>query len=116
LPAGYRPFYSLQDATSTTTGRTADVGVSCDDTTMHIVITGTATVKIEGSEDGLSFTNVSNPSGGYTADTMVVLNHKVPYYRAHVTAYTSGLVTAMVGFGRNNEGSMMNIQEKGIHT
>jgi hypothetical protein len=106
MPAGYRPFYSLQNATGTGAGLSADVGVSSEPVSMQLVISGAATVIVEASADDANWTVFSGP---YTASSIVNLNQNIPYYRATVLVYSSGYVSAIVGLGRKPDGMMVNI-------
>jgi hypothetical protein len=106
MPAGYRPYVSPAGIAATGTGTSVSVGGSTDHVFVIILITGTATAVIEGSLDDVSFTAVS-PS--LTSSTIYQLDHRVPYYRVRVTAYTSGVVTAQFGPSEGRHGFTGNI-------
>ena len=109
MPFKYVPFYSLAGVTSTGAGVPADMGMSLTDPFMQIVISGAATVKVEASDDLANWTNVSDPSTGYTSSTIVKLDARVPFYRANVTSYTSGEVTAVISAGKGRHKELLNV-------
>jgi hypothetical protein len=60
---------------------------------VNLQVTGitTATVALEGSVDGTTFFTVGTV---LTANGLVSDDKALPYYRANVTAYTAGTITA----------------------
>lgn len=103
-PTGIDPFVSLNAVTGTVTGTPVEVAGFDDGFAplCFITLTGTATVLLEAADRNLagSYLNVSNPAAGYTANTIVVLDPRVPFYRPRVSAYTSGTITVSFGPGR----------------
>jgi len=90
-------FYSLNGATTTTTGNTVDI-TGFDPNVppaMQIIISGTATVVIEESLNQANWNTMQTT----TASGAWVLPVQGLYYRARVTAFTSGTITAIVGPG-----------------
>lgn len=53
----------------------------------------TATVALEGSLDGISFSTVET---ALTADGLIIAPHAPKYLRANVTAWTAGAITAKI--------------------
>lgn len=109
MPEGYRPYYSIERGTTTATiGAPADIGASTDDLAMQITIDGTATVLVEASQNNQDWENVSDPASGFTVSTIVMLDRRVAFYRAHATA-VSGTVSAVIGYARGRFGEMFNV-------
>lgn len=71
------------------TGAGAAITLPADATVrVHAIISGTATVKLQGSIDGTTWFDL------YTATaTEAFTSESWPYMRGNVTAYTSGTVT-----------------------
>jgi hypothetical protein len=109
MPFGYRPFYSLEAQATTAIGAVGDLGASIEDVFAQIVITATATVKLEASQNNADWTNVSSPAAGYTASTILQLDHRVAFYRANLTAISAGTVSVIFGYGMGRHNEMMNI-------
>ena len=80
---------------------------------MQIQITGVSTVLVEGSEDQVNFINVSDPPSGYVGSSIVVLDRRVPYYRARISAFTNGSVNAIIGHGRSRS-LLVNFRERPV--
>jgi len=106
MPSGYRAYKSPDAATGTGTFNVVDVGGSVDHVMAEIVITGTATVALDGSLDGMTFVTVAS---GLTASTIYQLDHRVPFYRARVTAYSNGTVTVEYGPGEGRLGELQSM-------
>lgn len=101
MPVPYPPpIYSHQSATGTSTGLVIDTGtadVTCFQPVMHIVISATATVIVEGSHDPDGTSGwVDYSGGGFTSTSSKRLVAAVRFWRSRVTANT-GVVTTSVG-------------------
>ncbi|MCI0526209.1 MAG: hypothetical protein L0Y56_01965 [Nitrospira sp.] len=62
----------------------------------HIIITGTATVAIEASNNGTGFVIIS-PS--VSANALIASNDVYKFYRANASAVTAGTVTVIMSTG-----------------
>lgn len=62
----------------------------------HIIITGTATVSIEASNNGTDF--ITLPPA-VTASALIANNDVYKFYRANASAVTSGTVTVIMSTG-----------------
>lgn len=62
--------------------------------TYQAVVTGTATVEVQGSNDGTNWVQIAN----FTASGASTKADAFKYVRANVTAYTSGAVTVIAGY------------------
>lgn len=100
------PIYSQNAASSTSTGSTIDCTAFTEDSSCLIVITGTATVQLQGNLDSTnSATWVDCSQGGYTSSVWVTIPFRCAYMRTVVTAYSSGTVTSIFsrGISDNNK-------------
>ena len=91
------PVYSLRNVTAQVNGSTIDIA-SCTNSAappvIIVEISATATVQLQGSHDGSSW---SNAGAALTSSAVKDLIVGVRFWRANVTSYGSGTVTASVG-------------------
>ena len=66
-----------------------------DKVTLQVSGITTATVALQGSVDGTTFLTIGTP---VTADGFITDTTTLPYYRANVTAWTAGAITAKLIF------------------
>jgi len=89
--------YSHQNATGTGTGAIIDISACTQGVNppcMLLTISATATVKIEGSHDGVNFVDFTG--GGLTSNDARDLVLSCRFWRSNITA-NSGSVTTQVG-------------------
>lgn len=116
MPAPYpAPIYSHKNETGTTTGLVIDTGtadITCFQPVMHIVITDTANVIVEGahSPDGASGW-IDYSAGGFTATASKRLIAGVQFWRSRITANTGSVTTAVgqVGTSKGGTRAMNNV-------
>lgn len=80
----------------TVAGPGASVEMKSVKKTFHIIITATASVTVEVSNDNVSFVAIQP---AVTATNILSSDDPWKYVRANVTAYTSGTVTVVMGSG-----------------
>ncbi len=93
----FPPVYSHNNASGTSTGAIIDIGPctqGVNPPAMLLTISATATVKIEGSHDGVNFVDFTG--GGLTSNDARDLVLSCRFWRSNVTANT-GTVTTQVG-------------------
>jgi|FLYL01.1.fsa_nt_gi hypothetical protein len=73
-----------------------DADVKNDKATVQVWGTFTATVKVEGSQDGTNWTQIGSD---LTAPGFVDVDKKVKFVRTRASAYTSGTVESSVMYG-----------------
>jgi hypothetical protein len=109
----YSPTYSHQNATTTTTGLTLDVGdatqAGAPPVLIGVLSTGTITVLIEGSHDNSSWIDFSG--GGLTASFAKDLVIGVRFWRTRITAIGGGGgFTSSVGTVPKCGGGVVNVR------
>ncbi len=88
---GPSPIYSHHAAAANGTGETVDCTAFTDRSSCEIVITGTATVTLQGS---LDYTNSALwvDCAAYTASAWVTIPVNCAYFRTVISGYSSGVV------------------------
>ncbi len=90
--------YSQNAATSTSTGLTVDTSAFTQGSSCLIVITGSATVLLQGTVNPTD-PNLWVTCGTYTGSVWVTIPDRVPYMRTVVSVYSSGLVSSCFSRG-----------------
>ncbi len=91
------PVYSQNGVAAVGNGSVIDIGdVNVGDipAVIIITITGTATVLVQGSHDGINFATFTT----LTADDALDLITGIRFWRTRVSAWTNGTITSSVGY------------------
>ena len=76
------------------TGISKLVSIQAKDKVLQVIMTGTATVVLAGSNDGVNWVTI----GSVTASGKISDSDPWLYSRAQITAYTSGVVSAFLAY------------------
>lgn len=101
-PTYAQPAYSHNNATATGPGATIDCTSNTEPSSVEIIITGTATVRLECSNDDTNaniWTNANSAASGYTESVFLALPPNVSYFRTNIESLDSGTVTSCFGRG-----------------
>jgi hypothetical protein len=103
------PTYSHVAASGTGPGMVIDTGTAdstCGQPVLHLKITGSATVLVEGSHDPAGASGWFDYSGGgFTSDQSKRFTPGVRFWRTNITA-NSGVVTSSVGIIISSRGGV----------